>query len=121
MEHPTEITIEPDSASAYVPLAEALRELLIIAENTELNLGCIYGWHLMAEDILHDKQPTICGQSSENGTAADMRARVTAWALAFDGSVIEDRKRHGRSIEAHFIVGGIQVCIWNQLRAEVTE
>lgn len=110
-----------DGAAVYRPLANALRHVLVAAERSNLALGGIYTWQLMANDNQHGSQPVVSGQSSKTRGAEEIRSVIAAWATEFDGEVVEQTGPGWAPLEARFYIGGVLCVVWNIVPPEVPE
>jgi hypothetical protein len=116
--------IDPYIASylpaAQLPLVEALREVLVLAENSTVALCPLASWKLDTRDNLHNHEPAVEAlmHSSLEETAGSIRSAALLWAHQFDGEVVELPKANRIVVEAQFWVAGILIVIWNSIRPD---
>jgi hypothetical protein len=112
----TDTRYPENSAAAYLVRVEALRDVLVIAENSELALPDVCGWSLKPNDVHHLHKSAVAGQlGTVAGDRDKRRAMMAAWAAAFEGTVVERPNKDYVVLEAQFYMGDTLVYVWDHL------
>ena len=112
-------TAAQQTPSAHLVRVEALRDVLVLAENSDIELVPVCTWRLQAQDVQHGYKPSVAGQlASYQCDVAERRAMVAAWASAFEGNVVERPNEDFVACEAQFYMGDTLVYAWAHLHPD---